>query len=207
MLVMMNNRFETLIRDLGRERDDSGEERTRVALSNALRAGQLSFRGVGRALDFGAGYGGPTNALKDLLRKGTYLAAAELNPGKSVDLIDFGIVPAERVYGDGISHLRSLRGLHTDKYDLVTAFMFGADHTGTLLHVFLESCKMGLSPKGQIILTSDVQTFLTMMGFCREKNIEFKVIPGNQNSPPIPTLMHIQRLAVDNLQTSKVHIF
>ncbi len=169
-------------------------------LASASKVGLIDFSRISRALDFGAGYGGPTTALKDYLNADCILDAAERDPGRAIELIKYGIVETGHVYRDGIQHLEAFP---YPKYDLVTGFSFGPDPTVTLFSSLLRASLSGISEEGQIVITSDPTTFMSIMSFCREINLPFTVNAGQSRPYPqlcTPSTLHVYQSDCQKLQ-------
>lgn len=180
-------------------RNRSGESSARLALESASTMGGLDLGRVNRALDFGAGFGASTYALRCYLPENALVAAAEIIKGRAEDIVAHGILPRERVYSDGIAHLRSLSRKQGERYDLVTAFQFGGNEEEmSLFESLLGSCLDGLTNEGQILMTAWPAAFLDVMRYCKEHNIEFIENPGKRrtDSTSIPSTLHIPRASL-----------
>ena len=135
---------------------------TNMLLELLKHFGKLDDHLQGRVLDFGAGSGVSTAALKQF---GGYVEAVDTS-----DTIDYiisrNILPQEQVHKTvGIKFLKD----RPDNYDLVTAFMFGPivgdtepqslGRVNQFLRDFYEAAKIGIKPNGKILITSDMGSF------------------------------------------------
>lgn len=148
---------------------------TVLNLSEGL--GHLDLSKSKRILDFGAGSGGPTLALAELAKlNGGTVDAIESKPRLARDIVDLGILPAERVItGNGIEALRTT----PEKYDLITSFMLGPDDSdGSLARALLDSGRHALVPGGSILITSDVNTIATVKRVCEQDGVPHDYIHG-----------------------------
>lgn len=180
-------------KDPKRPRNKGRELGILVALQKAIDRGYIDFSMVNRAFDFGAGYGGPTSALKAFLPEGAILEAAEVNPAKAAQMVYFGIIGRERIYRDGFRFLKDKKRIGKS-LDLITAFMFGPEEEGLVFGRFASNAARVLSPIGQIILTSDEFTLGNIMHFCNDRKIAFMVNQGVRSAftmESIPSTLHI----------------
>lgn len=188
--------------DPTRSRHEGRELAILAALQIAVRKGFIDFSKITSAFDFGAGYGGPTMALKYFLHSDAILEAAEPNPAKAAEIVHFGIVPRDRIYKDGFRYLADQRGQGCS-IDLITAFMFGPEGEEITFEKFIKKAAAVISSDGQIILTTDGYTFRSVMNQCRDNGIEFEVNPGACTTctmSSIPSTLHIQGAALATLR-------
>lgn len=155
-----------------------------TALNLADAHGYIELGRIRRILDFGAGRGGPTFALLQL---------ADFNGGvvDAVDLYEEDAVGALRTHGyisddhvhhgDGLDFLRNVSG--ADRYDLVTAFMFGPDTCGDLALGLLEASRHALRTGGYLVINSDPDTMTAVQSVLSAEGQTFELIPGESLEP------------------------
>ncbi len=130
-------------------------------------------------MDFGAGAGGPTIALTELVKlNGGSVEAIDSRPNLIQDMIDSGILPTDRAHhGDGLEFLSGTDS--QDQYDLITAFMFGPDNTdGGLTNQLLDASQNALKAGGKLLITSDARTMPIVRGICNRPGINYNYITG-----------------------------
>ena len=119
----------------------------------AIDGGRISH---GKALDWGAGHGSSTQALKN--HSDDVEAVEKLEAAKII--VERSILPAERVYvEDGIEFLKR----NPKRYDFIMASLLGPVYNagiGRHLHtLFYDAAMIGLKPQGNVLITTDVQSF------------------------------------------------
>jgi SAM-dependent methyltransferase len=135
-----------------------------------------------KILDFGAGSGGPTLALVQLAEQtGGKVEAVEPWQKGVAEIVESGVLPAEDVYvEDGIEFL-SKRGQSGNKFDLITAFMFGPDADGSFSNQLIAAASRALEPSGQLLVTSDGGTMEAVQHTCDLRGVKYEhiyAIPG-----------------------------
>lgn len=100
----------------------------------------------GKVIDFGCGVGASAHVLKQY---GGDVVGLELNPKRIEDVIQQGILPAEKTYvGDGFEYLD--QGVEPNSVNLVATFRIMNDFP---LQRLYESAQRILRPNGQLVVT------------------------------------------------------
>ncbi len=177
------------------------EQRSALQAETALNLlgmqGQVDLPGSKRILDFGAASGGSTLPLVRLAElNGGVVEAVERNPKSHGDLVASNILPPERVHlGDGLVFLnREMAG--GERYDLITAFMFGPDRDGSLTSRLLAAARGALSGEGRLVVTSDTGTMAKVEEVCELAGCDYQVsqgVPLDQNET-LPTTIVVSRI-------------
>lgn len=134
-------------------------------------------RPVRRAVDIGAGYGGPTFALSRMMTSFTtsfgtegQLEAVERSSEMCDEIIGDGILPASKVHqADAVDFLEA----NPNTFDLATAFMLGPDTDGSLARRLFPVAQRALTESGLMLVTSDVGTVSAARQVCRELELPF----------------------------------
>lgn len=165
--------------------DDYDQRQARTAariLQAAHELGCFDLSSARRLLDFGAGTGGPTLALR---------AAAEINDGRveAVEahpriarvISDRQILPEQQVYAcNGIKFLE--QGNCRGSFDLITAFMLGPDMDGRLARRLLPAAQQALLASGCLLMTSDTISLMAFREACTEAGVEHRYIAAAETA-------------------------
>ncbi len=162
-----------------RKIDKLGASWAEFALSMAGMSGHIDLERCRRIIDFGAGFGGPTLALTELVRKnGGVVDAVEVSEGHMRLAVENGFVDPDHAHtADGIDFLEQLEE-EGRQVDLVTAFMFGPDGNGDFARLFLNAASSVLKPDGKVLMTSDQGTMSAIERVIQQNGTPYEYVHG-----------------------------
>lgn len=158
------------------EYDRRSASRAYLVLQAAHEFGCFDMMGARRMLDFGAGTGGSTLALRAVAEaSGGRVEAVEAHPRIAKVISDRQILPEDQVHaGNGITLLE--QDDYRGGFDLITAFMLGPDMDGRLARRLLPAARQALAADGCLLMTSDTISLMAFRDACAEVGVACRYI-------------------------------
>jgi precorrin-6B methylase 2 len=159
--------------------------RTRYILELAVKSTDLDPKTVRSVVDFGAGFGEPTWAIRQWTGEETDITALEQKP----DLAEWIATTQPSlavVTGDGIDYLEQV-ARRKQSVDLITTFALGPDPTGQLSRKLIEASQEALSKEGFLLLNATNRTALAALQNVDRLGLAFdrfepEMLPGSNST-------------------------